>query len=281
MVYLNNILGVFLRWGLVQITAVLIIFLVSPEPREIVILMIISSLTATCLVAAYIWKHQNAKIKKAELDFLHAQINPHFLFNTLNTIVSYCRTNPETARRLLIRLASFLRHALKRHGHFNSLKEEIEYINTYLILEKARFREKLIIQRDIDPDLLGCRVPALTLQPIVENAIKHGIQPKIGAGTVHIKINASAKEMFFAVMDNGIGMNNDQLKNILLPGFGSGNGIGLSNVHERLISLFGKDCGLRIESSENKGTCVYFKVPLIMNEDFEGGLTGEAQSANH
>lgn len=219
-------------------------------------------------------------MKKAELDFLHAQINPHFLFNTLNTIVSYSRTNPETARRLLIRLASFFRHALKRNGHFNNLKEEIEYINTYLVLEKARFREKLAIQRDIDPALLSCRVPALTLQPIVENAVKHGIQPKIGAGTVHIKVEASESELLFMVTDDGVGMNRDNLKNILLPGFGSGNGIGLSNVNERLTSLFGKNYGLRIDSCENKGTTVCFRVPLMISEDFKGGLTGEAKSAD-
>ncbi|OPX90376.1 MAG: Sensor histidine kinase YehU [Pelotomaculum sp. PtaB.Bin013] len=280
MIYLNNILGVILRWGLVNIAAVLIIILFKPTPMEIVILMILASLTATCLVIQHIWKHQNARIKKVELDFLHAQINPHFLFNTLNTIVSYTRTNPETARRLLIRLASFFRHALKRHGHFNSLKEEIEYINTYLVLEKARFREKLVIQRDIDPELLNYRVPALTLQPIVENAIKHGIQPKIGAGTVHIKVKASGDEMLFVISDDGVGMNKDDLKNIMLPGFGSGNGIGLSNVHERLISLFGKNYGLRIESSENKGTTVCFRVPLMISEDVKGGLTGEAKSAD-
>ncbi|MDD2554524.1 MAG: histidine kinase, partial [Desulfotomaculaceae bacterium] len=119
-------------------------------------------------------------VTKAELDALHAQINPHFLFNTLNTIITYTRTDPENARRLLIRLASFFRQTLKRRGHFNTLREEIEYVNTYLILEKARFREKLKIQRDIDPALLDFNVPVLTLQPLVENAVKHGIQPKMG-----------------------------------------------------------------------------------------------------
>jgi len=280
MIYLNNIFGVILRWGIIHMVAVLVIFYVSPSPREIVILMVFASLIATCFVIHNIWKAQSARMKKLELSALNAQINPHFLFNTLNTIAAYSRTNPETARRLLRRLASFLRHALKRHGHFNSLKEEIEYVNTYLVLEKARFREKLMIRRDIDPDLLGYQVPVLTLQPLVENAVKHGIQPKDGIGTVSIKVKVSQDEMLFAIIDDGVGINKDKIKEVLLPGFGSGNGIGLSNVHERLKSLFGKDYGLQIESDENKGTCVYFRVPLKISMNAKGGLTGEAQSAD-
>jgi len=280
MICSNNILGVILRWGLVHMAAVLLIFFVNPSPREIVILMIFASLIATCLVIHYIWKYQSARMQILELGALNAQINPHFLFNTLNTIVTYSRTNPETARRLLIRLASFFRHALKKHGHFNSLKEEIEYVNTYLVLEKARFREKLLIRRDIDPGLLGYQVPVLTLQPLVENAIKHGIRPKDGTGTVYIKVKASENEMLFSIIDDGVGINKDKIQEILLPGLGSGHGIGLSNVHKRLKSLFGKDYGLQIESDVNKGTCVYFRVPLKISVDDKGGLTGEAQSAD-
>lgn len=201
-------------------------------------------------------------VTKAELDALHAQINPHFLFNTLNAIITYSRTNPETARRLLIRLASFFRQALKRHGHFNSFKEEIEYVNTYLVLEKARFREKLRIQRDIDPALLDYQVPVLTLQPLIENAIKHGIQPKVGSGTVHITARLFNGEMLFIIRDDGVGIGRDRMPKVLLPGFGSGNGVGLSNVHERLKSLFGEDYGLRIVSEVDKGTSIYVRVPL-------------------
>jgi len=218
-------------------------------------------------------------VTKAELDALHAQINPHFLFNTLNAIITYSRTNPETARRLLIRLASFFRQALKRHGHFNSLKEEIEYVNTYLVLEKARFREKLRIQREIDPALLGYQVPVLTLQPLIENAIKHGVQPKVGTGTVHIAARLYNGEMLFIIRDDGVGISRDRMPKVLLPGFGSGNGVGLSNVHERLKSLFGEDYGLRIVSEEGKGTSIFVRVPLNAIE--KGGLAGETQSVDH
>lgn len=219
-------------------------------------------------------------VTKAELDALHAQINPHFLFNTLNTIITYSRTNPETARRLLIRLASFFRQALKRHGHFNSLKEEIEYVNTYLVLEKARFREKLRIQRDIDPALLEYQVPVLTLQPLIENAIKHGIQPKVETGTVHISARMFNGEMLFIIRDDGVGISRDRMPKVLLPGFGSGNGVGLSNVHERLKSLYGEDYGLRIVSEIGKGTSVYVRVPLQGSAIEKGGLAGETKSAH-
>lgn len=220
-------------------------------------------------------------VTKAELDALHAQINPHFLFNTLNTIITYTRTDPDTARKLLIRLASFFRQTLKRHGHFNTLREEIEYVNTYLILEKARFREKLRIQRNIDPALLDFKVPVLTLQPLVENAVKHGIQPKMSPGTVQISANLVDGEMIFIIKDDGVGIDGERLPKILLPGFGSGNGVGLSNVNERLKSLYGEEYGLKIESQTDQGTKVYVRIPLNEEGHEKGGFASEIESINY
>jgi len=277
----NNIFGMFLLWGLVQIPAAILVCFICHSSWNAAFWMVFASFLATCLVICSNRKYLNDKIKKAELDALQAQINPHFLFNTLNTIIAYSRTNPETARRLLIRLASFFRHALKRHGHFNSLREEVEYVNNYLILEKARFGEKLKIQKNIDPGLLGCRVPALTLQPLVENAVKHGIQPKTGTGILSITVEQQMKgEILFTIRDDGVGISKDKIHEILLPGSGNGNGVGLSNVHERLKSLFGKSYGLQIISEENKGTCICFRVPLITGVNEKGGPTGEAQGAD-
>lgn len=217
-------------------------------------------------------------VTKAELEALRAQINPHFLFNTLNTIIMFIRTNPETARRLLIRLSSFFRYALKRGGHFNTLKEEIEYLNTYLILEKARFGEKLQITKEIDETVLPCQVPVLTIQPLVENAIKHGILPRSGQGTVKITAYPADGEVMVAVHDNGVGIQPERLPEILKPGIGSGNGVGLSNVHERLKSLFGEDHGLKIVSVPNVGTSVYLRVPLIHNQIDGEEKTSETKS---
>jgi len=220
---------------------------------------------------------QTQLVTKAELLALHAQINPHFLFNTLNTIIMFSRTNPETARRLLIRLAAFFRQTLKRHGHFNTLKEELEYINTYLVLEKARFREKLRILRDIDPELMEYQIPVLTLQPLVENAVKHGVTPKVGPGAVHIIIRKEHGELSIMVKDDGVGIPADRIHKVLLPGFGSNNGVGLSNVHERLKSLFGEDYGLKIDSEPGVGTTVHVRVPLILDVEDDGrGQLNEA-----
>ncbi len=213
---------------------------------------------------------QTQLVTKAELHALHAQINPHFLFNTLNTIIMFSRTNPETARRLLIRLATFFRQTLKRHGHFNTVKEELEYINTYLVLEKARFREKLRILRDIDQDLMNYQIPVLTLQPLVENAVKHGVLPKVGSGAVQIVIKKEHGELCILVKDDGVGIPPDKINKVLQPGFGSGNGVGLTNVNERLKSLFGEDYGLKITSDTDQGTSVHMRVPLILDVHDDG-----------
>ncbi|MDO7785681.1 histidine kinase [Desulforamulus aquiferis] len=210
--------------------------------------------------------HQAQLATRAELDALQAQINPHFLFNTINTISMFIRTNPETARRLLIRLAAFFRHSLKRHGHFITLAEEMEYIHTYLVLEKARFREKLRIVRNIDKSLLKYRIPVLTVQPLVENAIRHGITPKEGQGTVQISAQLHGDEIEIAITDDGVGIQPDIMPKIFLPGFGSGSGVGLSNVHERLKILFGEEHGLNIESETGFGTTVWLRVPLMLND---------------
>lgn len=223
---------------------------------------------------------QTQLLTKAELDALQAQINPHFLFNTLNTISMFIRTNPETARRLLKRLAAFFRHSLKRRGHWVTFEEELSYLHHYLVLEKARFREKLRIVRDIDERVLPYKIPVLTLQPLVENAIRHGITPKLGKGTVKISIHLlDDKEILVAVMDDGVGIKPEILSEVLKPGFGSGSGVGLSNVHERLKLLFGEDRGLTIESSPNVGTTVILRIPLT-EKLVRGGNDSEVKGVN-
>ncbi len=217
---------------------------------------------------------------RAELDALRAQINPHFLFNTLNTIIMFSRTKPETARDLLIRLAAFFRYAFKRTGHFSTLKEELECVETYVVLEKARFNEKLNVAKEIDQDLLNCQVPVLSLQPLVENAIKHGIMPKMGSGEVRIRVSRSGSDMLVEIIDDGVGIPTDVLPQVFRPGFGSGSGVGLSNVTERLKSLYGADHGLKLESQVGQGTAVSFYVPLVQCYTKKGYADYEAKSAN-
>jgi two-component system LytT family sensor kinase len=224
-------------------------------------------------------ERQSQLVTRAELDALRAQINPHFLFNTINTITMFIRTDPETARRLLIRLAAFFRHAFKRTGHFSTLEEELECVEAYLILEKARFQEKLQIVRDVDESLLDYEVPVLTMQPLVENSVKHGIMPKMGNGTVSIKVSRQGDLMAVEIADDGVGIPGDILPHIFSPGFGSGSGVGLSNVNERLKNLFGVEHGLKLDSAEDKGTRIRFVLPLLMPnqaQNNQGGVSIEA-----
>lgn len=223
---------------------------------------------------------QTQLLTKAELDALQAQINPHFLFNTLNTISMFIRTNPETARRLLKRLAAFFRHSLKRRGHWVTIEEELSYLHHYLVLEKARFREKLRIVRDIDANVLQYKIPVLTLQPLVENSIRHGITPKLGKGTVKISIHLVDDEIKVAVMDDGVGIKPEIYPQVLNPGFGSGSGVGLSNVHERLKIIFGEEYGLTIDSIPDVGTVVKLRIPITPETMARGGDDDEIKGVN-
>lgn len=210
--------------------------------------------------------HQANLVTEAKLDALQAQINPHFFFNTMNTIIATSRSNPDRARRLLIHLAEFFRRALKSKGALISLGEEMEFVNTYLVLEKARFGRKLIIKNKIPKDLLDAEVPRLSIQPLVENAVKHGVTPMLTSGTVSIFVDRIESEhgdveLLVEVMDDGMGIEADRLKDVLLPGVGSGNGVGLYNVHARLRGLYGEEYGLVIQSEAGEGTTVTMRLP--------------------
>lgn len=210
--------------------------------------------------------HQANLVTEARLDALQAQINPHFLFNVLNTIIATSRSNPNRTRRLLIHLAEFFRRALKSKGALISLKEEMEFVNTYLVLEKARFGKKLKIRSEIPKDLMDAEVPRLSIQPLVENAVKHGITPMMTNGTVLIRVDRielenGEVELLAEIIDDGLGIEKDRLKDVLLPGVGSGNGVGLANVHARLQGLYGEEYGLNIQSEPEEGTTVTMRLP--------------------
>lgn len=205
--------------------------------------------------------HQSQLVTEAKLEALHAQINPHFLFNTLNTIIMYSRRDPDKTRQLLIYLAEFFRKTLKRPGHHISLSEELDCVRTYFALEKARFGDKIHLIEDIDSSLLEYRIPVFCLQPLVENSIKHGITPKNGNGHVTIKAKLKDNELFLSVIDDGVGIPPEKLEKVLQPGFGSGTGVGLSNVHLRLQNLYGE--GLKIASQVDLGTEVHLRIPKV------------------
>jgi len=203
-----------------------------------------------------------AKLKTtAELKALQAQVNPHFLFNALNTIIFFSRTNPETSRQLLIHLSEFFRKTLKNQCDFYFLKDELELIKSYLTIEKARFGDRLKIKYDISKELLDVKIPAFILQPLVENAVKHGIAPKIEGGEIIITVKQKEEGLYFSVCDTGVGIPFDQRGKVFEQGFGKGTGIGLSNINERLKTIYGTQYSLKILESLDI-TNVYFYIPF-------------------
>lgn len=198
---------------------------------------------------------------QAELKALQAQIHPHFLFNALNTISSFCRTRPQQARDLLINLSQFFRRTLKSNKKIISLAEELEHIENYIAIEKARFGDQLEVKIDIEDELLEVQLPNFILQPLVENAVRHGVSPQPGGGKVEIIAQDNDDEVEIVIKDNGIGIENERLTEILQEGTGEGMGIGLANVNSRLEKIYNSSYGLQIESRLRKGTEIYITIP--------------------
>lgn len=201
-------------------------------------------------------------VTKAELEALRAQISPHFLFNTLTTIASLTRTNPELAHGLILDLAEFFRDALAQHGELVSLDSELVAVERYLRFETARYGERLRVAYDVDADARQAAVPVLAVQLLVQNAVGHGIAPTGKPGTVRISAHRSGEAYAVTVADDGAGIPPENLAHALDRGFGTGAGIGLDNLQRRLITLFGKQHALRISSEPGAGTSVQFTVPV-------------------
>lgn len=197
-------------------------------------------------------------LDKAELKALQAQINPHFLFNAINTIVSLIRTSPEEARILLKNLGLFFRNSFRMDINEVSIRQELAHIEAYLSIEKARFGESLIIEYKI-PEKLDFYLPPLILQPIVENAVKHGVMEKRNGGTVIIEAKEDKKKITIIIEDNGIGICETDLKTILSDK--NNDSIALNNINKRLLTIYGEKYGLSIESKINKGTRVTVCIP--------------------
>ncbi|HEX3015866.1 MAG TPA: sensor histidine kinase [Desulfobacteria bacterium] len=209
-------------------------------------------------------EEQAQLVAQAELKALQAQINPHFLFNALNTIVSFCRSDSEKARELLIQLGEFLRKNIQRGYKFVTLREELEHVRAYLSIEQARFGDTLTVVEEIDRAAEDWQLPALTLQPLVENSIKHGIYPKINGGTIWVRCWVKDNALQVEIEDNGVGISSSRLAEIQAHNYASvtGAGIGLQNVSDRLKYLYGRDNGVKISSVEKNGTVVSIKIPV-------------------
>jgi LytS/YehU family sensor histidine kinase len=201
-------------------------------------------------------------VTKAELEALRAQISPHFLFNTLTTVASLTRTDPELAHALILDLAEFFRDALAQHGELVTLDRELAAVERYLRFETARYGERLRVSYDIDPAARQAAVPVLAVQLLVQNAVGHGVAPTGKTGTVAISARRMQDACVITVADDGAGIPAEILAHVLDRGVGSGAGIGLDNVQRRLTTLFGPQHGLKISSKTGAGTSVSFTVPM-------------------
>jgi len=229
--------------------------------------MLLAVLLATVLsVATPIKIWNNARIEHrlqeqeklllaAKIEALANQINPHFLFNTLTSITSLIRTQPDTARMLITKLSGLLRRLMRSTDHFVTLREELESVDEYLDIEVVRFGPQLSVVKEIAPGLLDVVVPSMILQPLIENSIKHGLSRKVGGGRITIKVWRRDGHAVIEVHDDGLGMSEDRLERAF------GGGIGLSNVNERLRTIYGAHYQLKLTSVPGKGTCAQLEIP--------------------
>jgi len=217
--------------------------------------------------------HAYQLAKEAEIQALQAQISPHFLFNSLNIIISLIRTNPDEARKLLSSLSFFLRQNLEgTTAKMVTLQQELAHVEAYLMIEEARFIDKLKICIDTDPHVMQVKIPPLTLQPIVENAMTHGIKDLAEHAIVHISIHEIDDAIRIIVKDNGKGIDGERLSRLGEEKVTSekGTGLGLYNVNRRLIMSFDERSALAIQSTPNEGTKISFQIPKVEVEDHDG-----------
>ena len=205
-------------------------------------------------------EEQQRLLTEARLQALARQINPHFLFNTLNSVSSLIRTDPHQARLMVLKLSRILRRLLRKHENFSPLRDEMDFIEDYLSIEVARFGEKLRFEKEVDAASLDMLVPSMLLQPLVENCVKHGLSNKIEGGTIWLRARRVDGRLYLVVEDDGVGIPEPKLAKLLE------NGVGVNNVNDRLKVLFGADYRMWIDSHPGKGTRIEIEVPELQNE---------------
>ncbi len=204
--------------------------------------------------------HSRNRAMEAELRALRAQISPHFIYNSLAAIASFVRTDPDRARELLLEFADFTRYALRRGGEFTTLADELRNVERYLVLEQARFGDRLQIQLQIAPEVLQVLVPFLAVQPLVENAVQHGLEAGSGVGTVTLGAQDVGSEALIWIEDDGAGSDPEVVRRVL-AGESEADSVGMGNVDARLRQVFGDDYGLVVETAPGAGTRVSFRIP--------------------
>ena len=203
-------------------------------------------------------QEQEKLLLAAKIEALASQINPHFLFNTLTSISSLVRTQPETARMLITKLSGLLRRLMRSSDHFVTLREELASVDEYLAIEVVRFGPQLKVEKDVAPETLDVIVPSMILQPLVENSIKHGLARKVGGGCITIRTARRDGHAVIEVRDDWLGMSEERLERAF------GGGIGLNNVNERLRTIYGAGYHVRLTSQPGQGTCATLDIPELM-----------------
>jgi len=197
------------------------------------------------------YEEQKNLLTQAELKLIQAQINPHFLFNTLNTIIAIIRQDAGRARDLLLHLSNFFRKNLKRSGDFATMQEELDHVHSYLVIEKARFEDRLRVETEVDPGLLGIRLPTFSLQPIIENAIKHGLSGVLGEGRITLRARIEEEVLRISIEDNG---------GAYAP-TAEGSGLGINLVDKRIKNLCGANYGIEVKCEPGEWTRVTISLP--------------------
>jgi len=200
------------------------------------------------------------QLAEAELRSLRAQISPHFIYNALTAIASFILTDPARARDLVLEFADFTRYSFRRQGEFTTVAEELGSIHSYLELERARFGDRLRVVLQIAPETLATVIPFLSVQPLVENAVRHGLEPGVGGGEIRIASRDDGTHTEITVEDDGVGMDPEGLRATLTAG-DDGVHVGLRNVDTRLRQLYGAEGGLVVETNTGAGTLVRMRVP--------------------
>jgi two-component system LytT family sensor kinase len=240
-------------------------FLYSPSPWMTALVVLATVLAVATPIK--IWnsariehrlQEQEKLLLAAKIESLKSQINPHFLFNTLASISSLIRSQPETARTLIIKLSGLLRRLIRSHQHFVTLREELEAIDEYLDIEVARFGSRLRVLKDINPETVDVIVPSMILQPLVENSIRHGLARKVGPCSIVIRSRRENGRAIIEVEDDGMGFLIDRLDEPM------SSGIGLANVRERLHVIYGSGYQLTLTSEPGEGTTARIEIPELM-----------------
>jgi len=234
------------------------------DPDWLGLILIYSSTIFAFAIPLKIWNSirqeqllgaQQRLLTEARLRALTSQINPHFLFNTLNTVNSLIRTNPEQARNVVRKLSNILRRLLRKDENLAPLRDEISFINDYLSIEMTRFGEKLRFVNETDDATLDRLVPSMLLQPIIENSIKHGLSSKVEGGVITLRTRIAAERIHIDIEDDGVGVEESKLATMF------DSGIGVSNVNERLQVLFGDDYKMEVDSRPGEGTRTHIEFP--------------------